>query len=94
MQKKARFKDATVRARIESWLKEEVEAILKELGTSHTEVINLLYHQIRHHKSIPFEVKMPNEETLKVFRESDAGIGLVEHKNAKEMRKLLDSQHR
>jgi len=88
---KASVKNATVRARIESELKEEVESIFRKLGTSHTEVINLLYHQIRLRKGLPFEVRIPNEETLKVFRESDAGIGLVEHESPEAMRRWLDS---
>ena len=63
-------KTAMVRARIEPSLKEETEAILKELGLSATEVITLLYKQIRLQKGLPFEVKIPNSVTIAAMREA------------------------
>jgi len=51
-------KTATIRARIEPELKSEVENIFKKLGVSTTEVISMLYSQVRLKKGLPFEVKL------------------------------------
>ncbi|MCU7494576.1 MAG: type II toxin-antitoxin system RelB/DinJ family antitoxin [Ignavibacteria bacterium] len=51
-------KTATIRARIEPELKSEVENIFKKLGVSTTEVISMLYSQVKLTKGLPFEVKL------------------------------------
>jgi DNA-damage-inducible protein J len=38
---------------------------------------------------LPFPVEIPNDETLKVFKESEEGKGLVECKDADDMLKRL-----
>jgi DNA-damage-inducible protein J len=68
------MKDALINARIESDLKQDVEKILKQLGLSATQAITMYYQQIRLNKGLPFEVKIPNEETQKVIEESRKGI--------------------
>jgi len=66
-------KTAVVQARIEPTLKLEVERVLRKIGLSTTEAINIFFSRIRLERGIPFEVKIPNEETLRVFRDTDAG---------------------
>lgn len=78
-------KDAMIRARIESDLKAEVEQIFQELGLTTTEAITLFYNQVRLFHGLPFKVRIPNEETLQTFRETDAGIDLVEHESIEDM---------
>ena len=70
------MKVATVRARIEPALKEEVETILSTLGLTASETIQLLYRQIRLRKGLPFAVEIPNALTAKTLRESKAGRGV------------------
>jgi len=70
------MKDALINARIESGLKQDVEKILKQLGLSGTQAITMYYQQIRLNKGLPFEVKLPNEETQKVIEESRKGINV------------------
>ncbi|MEL7224970.1 MAG: type II toxin-antitoxin system RelB/DinJ family antitoxin, partial [Cyanobacteria bacterium J06576_12] len=62
-------KEATVRARIDSGLKAEVENLFEALGLSTTEAITLFYHQVKLRKGLPFEVAVPSELTQKVFEE-------------------------
>ena len=50
---------ATVYARIEPQLKEEVDKILNNLGVSPSSLIQMLYSQIKLTNGIPFEIKMP-----------------------------------
>jgi len=70
------MKDALINVRIESDLKQDVEQILKQLGLSATQAITMYYQQIRLNKGLPFEVKLPNEETQKVIEESRKGINV------------------
>ena len=70
------MKSTVINARIESELKVDVESILKNLGLSATQAINMFYQQIKLHNGIPFEVKIPNVETQKVIEESRKGINV------------------
>ncbi len=85
------MRNATIRARTEEWLKEEVEGVLKELGMTPTEAINLFYNQIRLQRGLPFNVLIPNEETAQVLRDTDEGKNLVKYKTIEGMFKDLDS---
>ena len=82
-------KTALINARTERDLKEEVEVILKALGLSTTEAINIFFRQVKMRKGLPFPVEIPNEETLKTFRDSEVGKGLIECKDADDMFKKL-----
>ena len=76
---------AMINARTERELKKEVEVILKSLGISTTEAINIFFRQVKLHQGLPFPVEIPKEETLIVFHESEEGKGLVECKDAHDM---------
>ena len=82
-------KTAQINARTEAELKEEVESILKSLGLSTSEAINIFFRQVKLRRGLPFPVEIPNEETLKVFQESDEGKGFVECEDADDMFKRL-----
>jgi len=55
---------ATVYARIEPDLKNEVEGILSQLGVTPSAVVQMLYSQIKLTRSIPFEIKLPSRKPL------------------------------
>lgn len=80
---------AQINARTEAELKSEVEGILKSLGLSTSEAINIFFRQVRLRRGLPFPVEMPNDETLEAFRDSEEGMGLVECKDADDMFKRL-----
>jgi DNA-damage-inducible protein J len=67
------MKTATIRARLAPSLKEEVENTLSALGLTTSEVIHLLFHQIKLRKAIPFEISIPNDLTARVLRSSKEG---------------------
>lgn len=79
------MKAATVRARIDEDLKSDVEHVLATLGLSVSEAIGLFMAQIKLRRGIPFDVKIPNDKTIKTFKDTDAGKNLVRCKNAKDM---------
>lgn len=66
-----------VRARVTTTLKRDVENVLKPLGLSMSEAINLFLSQVRLNHGLPFEVKVPNLKTRQTFEETDQGIGLT-----------------
>ncbi len=70
------MKNAIINARIESELKIDVESILKKLGLTATQAINIFYQQIKLNDGIPFEIKIPNDETKKVIEEARKGINI------------------
>ena len=78
-------KTETIRARVDAKLKADAEAVLAKLGLSASEVIRLLYTQIKLQKGLPFEVKLPNAATRKAMRDERAGRGLTRYKDTKEM---------
>ena len=47
----------------------EAEIILKSLGMNFTEAVNVFTNMVVQEKGLPFEVKIPNKETLEAMRE-------------------------
>ncbi len=66
-------KTATIRIRIEPSLKREVEDILAQLELTSSETIQLLYRQIKLHRGLPFDVRIPNALTARTLRASKVG---------------------
>jgi len=64
-------KSAIIHARTETGLKREVERIFKALGLTTTEAVNLFFRQVKLRKGLPFAVEIPNETTLKTFKDTD-----------------------
>ena len=78
-------KSATVRARIEPELKNEVETLFHELGLTVTEAINIFYKQVKLMHGLPFPVRIPNKATKKTFDQTAKGEDLVHCKDDEEL---------
>lgn len=78
-------KAATIRARVTPELKSSAENIFKELGLSTTEAITLFYRQVTMRRGLPFEVRIPNEETAETMRKTDAGEDLHYAESAEDL---------
>jgi DNA-damage-inducible protein J len=72
-------------ARLDSGLKAEVGGILAELGISPSEAITMFYRQILLRRGLPFDVCIPNAETLAAIAELDAGGGRVVRGSGREV---------
>ncbi len=70
--------DATVRARIDAGLKEDVEKILSEIGISTSQAIAMFMKGIKRERGIPMELKIPNDETLQAMKDAELGINMEE----------------
>lgn len=62
-----------IRARVEPGLKVEVETILADLGLTASEAIHILYRQIKLQRGLPFDVRIPNEVTVRTLKASKSG---------------------
>jgi DNA-damage-inducible protein J len=62
-------KSKTIRARIEPELKHNSETVLAALGLSVTEALTLFYKQISLQHGLPFDVKIPNDVTIKTLKQ-------------------------
>jgi len=78
-------KTATVRARIDPLLKQDVEKLFKEMGLTTTQAINLFYRQVKLRNGLPFSVIIPNKTTEKVFKDTDAKKNLIRCEDTNDM---------
>ena len=78
-------KTATVRARIEPELKEDVEKLFEKLGLSATEAITVFYRQVKLRNGLPFNVVIPNKTTERIFKDTDANRNLIRCEDADDM---------
>jgi DNA-damage-inducible protein J len=68
-------KEAYINARVDRQLKERAEKVLAEVGISTTDAVTMMLHQIVLRQGLPFEVRIPNRETISAMEELDAGKG-------------------
>ena len=73
-------KTATVQARIDPQLKENVEKILAQLELSSSDAIKLFYRQIELNGGLPFDLKLPAQVLAeqKLMEKLDVGIQSAE----------------
>ena len=62
-------KTETVKARIEPELKESGEAVLSAIGLSTTDAITMFFKQVVMQQGLPFEAKIPNDQTIVALNE-------------------------
>lgn len=62
--------DATVRARVDSKLKKDVEEIFEQLGINTSQAINIFLKKVKSENGIPFELKIPNDKTMEAMNEA------------------------
>jgi DNA-damage-inducible protein J len=65
-------KSADVRLRLEPELKAIANQVLKDAGLSLSDAIRIFLRQVVAHRGLPFEVKQPNETTLRAMEEARA----------------------
>ena len=68
-------KNASIHARVDSQTKSRAEKILRRVGVSTSDAVNILLHQIILRDGLPFDVRIPNAETRAAIDELEAGGG-------------------
>ncbi len=81
---------ATIQARIDPVVKEKAQQILNTLNISLSEAISLYLTQISLNRGIPFDIKIPNELTLKTIKKSEKGEEIHEVNSVDELFEELE----
>ena len=63
------LQEARISSRIDAGLKLQADSILAQLGIKPSQAITMFYTQIVRHQGIPFELKLPNAETIQALNE-------------------------
>jgi len=71
----ATTKTASARALIDPEVKAKAETILKDLGLSVSNSVELFYRQVVAQRGLPFELHVPNETTMAAIRRSRQAKG-------------------
>ena len=70
-------KNTTINLRVNAEVKEQAGVILDAMGLTFSDAFNLLLHQVRIQRSLPFEVVSysgkPREETLAIIERIEKG---------------------
>ena len=74
---------AMIRARVEPGLKESVDGLFHRLGLNAPQAIELFDRQVQLQQGLPFEVKIPNAATRRVFEATDRGVGIRSFRSKK-----------
>ena len=61
--------EARISSRIDAELKNKADSILAQIGIKPSQAITMFYTQIVRQRGIPFELKVPNEETIQALNE-------------------------
>jgi len=83
-------KTEMIRARVEPDLKHDAEAVFTTLGMSPTEAITLFYKQVSLQHGLPFQVRIPNAETLEAMRQVRERDGLIEYDSLDDLKAAFD----
>ncbi len=82
---------AVVRARIDENTKRKASKALADMGLSVSDAIRLLLIRVAAEEAMPFEVKIPNAETLAAMEEAERG-GLRSFNSIEELFADLDEK--
>ena len=83
-------KTEMIRARVEPDLKHDAEAVFSTLGMSPTEAITLFYKQVTLQHGLPFEVRIPNAETLEAMQQAREREGLTVYASLDDLKAEFD----
>lgn len=71
--------------RIDAQEKQEVFQIFNELGVKPSQAIKMFFRQVKETRSIPFDVKLPNKETIETMEKVKQGQELNICKNSDDL---------
>lgn len=84
-------KTATIQTRINPELKKKAQKILNTLNLSMSEAISLYLTQVTLHRGIPFDIRIPNDLTVKILEKTERGEELNEVSSVDELFQELNN---
>ncbi|MFZ4618327.1 MAG: type II toxin-antitoxin system RelB/DinJ family antitoxin [Rectinemataceae bacterium] len=82
--------NAVVRARIDEKIKDEATVVLAAMGLTVSDAFRLLLTRVAKEKALPFELLIPNAETIAAMKEARAGA-LPRARSIAELKAALDA---
>ena len=82
-------KTEQINVRMEPKVQVEAEAVFAQLGMTPSQAIIMFYRQVSLQQGLPFEVRIPNAETVEAMRELDEGQNLRSYESFDAYRKGL-----
>ena len=67
------LENSVVRARIDGQIKEEATVVLAAIGLTVSDAFRLLLVRVAEEKALPFELLVPNEETIAAMKSARNG---------------------
>ena len=71
--------------RIDPDIKNKAAEYLKQMGLTTSEATRLFLHSVVLHKGLPFDLRLPNEETITAIQEAKEGKNVIKHASSKEL---------
>ena len=82
---------AVINIRVNDEVKKEAETIFKSLGLNMSVAMNLFLKKCINEKGIPFDLKIPNKETIEAMEETNKILnGDIERKSYKNVDELFE----
>ena len=82
---------AVINIRVNDEVKKEAESIFKSLGLNMSVAMNLFLKQCINENGIPFDLKLPNNETIETLEETNKILnGDIERKSYKNADELFE----
>ena len=82
---------AVINIRVNDEVKKEAETIFKSLGLNMSVTMNLFLKKCINEKGIPFDLKLPNNETIEALEETNKILnGDIERKSYKNADELFE----
>ena len=78
-------KNASVNIRTTDEIKKGAEVILNGLGLNISSAVNLFLRQVINYRGIPFDLRLPNKETLQAMDDINTNRNLKSADTVKEM---------
>ncbi|HGB5894172.1 TPA: type II toxin-antitoxin system RelB/DinJ family antitoxin [Salmonella enterica subsp. enterica serovar Kottbus] len=76
---------AFVRARIDETLKNEAASVLAEMGLTVSDLVRITLTKVAREKTLPFDMRVPNELTARTINDSEKGINVHKAKDADDL---------
>ena len=76
--------------RLDVETKRAAYAVFEEVGIKPTQAINLFLRQVVLHGGLPFEVKVPNAETIAAMQETEQNTDSTSYESFADLRSELD----
>jgi DNA-damage-inducible protein J len=81
----------TTSIKLDPTVKANAKTIFNNLGMTMSDAINIFLKQVEIHHGMPFDIKIPNNKTIKAMKEAKQGIDIVEF-DIEEFKKIQKSK--